>query len=217
MDTFPDVPRVAYATVRNQIRSGDLLLCSGSSVFARLIQHGTDSPWSHVGFVMRLEALARIVVIESVESIGVRIVPLRSYVAAYNGGPRGYAGRLFLARHQAFATMPPEVLHRLSQSSIDLLGYPYDPQTILAIAARVVARKLGMEPRPFERNHAFICSELVWECFHAIGIDMPTSAANFVAPCNFATCPEVQILWELAVESSTAEVTPNGNPEPEWP
>jgi hypothetical protein len=205
MDAFPDVPRLAYAAIRPFIRSGDLLLCSGSSVFARLIQHGTDSVWSHVGFVMCLEALARIVVIESVESIGVRIVPLRSYVAAYNGGTRGYAGRLFLARHQAFATLPPDVLQRLSQSSIDLLGYPYDPQTILAIAARVVASKLGMEPRPFVRDQAFICSELTWELFRAIGIEIPYGATNFIAPRDFAACSEVQVLWELAVESSTAD------------
>jgi hypothetical protein len=205
MDTFPEVPRVAYATVRDQIRSGDLLLCSGSSVFARLIQHGTDSPWSHVAFVMCLEAIGRIVLIESVESVGVRIVPFRSYVASYNGGDSGYKGRLFVARHQAFASVNVETFRCLSQNSIDLLGYPYDPQTILSIAARVVAGKLGMEARPFVRNKAFICSELVWECLHSIGIDIPFSRENFIAPCDFATCAEVQILWELAVEASVTK------------
>jgi hypothetical protein len=205
METFPDVPRVAYATVRDQIRSGDLLLCSGSSVFSRLIQHGTDSVWSHVAFVMRLDALARIAVIESVESIGVRIVPLRSYVASYNGGERGYKGRLFVARHHAFASVNAETFRHLSQKSIDLLGYPYDPQTILSIAARVVAGKLGMEARPFVRDKAFICSELVWECLRSIGIEIPYGATNFIAPRDFAACADVQVLWELAVESSEAD------------
>ena len=53
---FPSARTVDYAQFRCQIASGDLLLCSGSGIFSRMIQAGTKSAWSHVGFVMRLDA-----------------------------------------------------------------------------------------------------------------------------------------------------------------
>jgi hypothetical protein len=200
MDTYPDVPRLPYSQVRPLIQNGDILLCEGESIFATLIRQATNSRFSHVAFVMRLDTIGRIVLIESVESIGVRIVPLGSYVFAYNGTEHGYKGRLFLARHADFMRVDTERLTHFSQNSIDLLGYPYDPQTILSIAARVVAGKLGMAPRPFIRNKAYICSELVWEMFHSIGIDIPYASENFIAPADFASCRDITFLWEIAVD-----------------
>ena len=52
--TFPKKKVVNYKKFRDEIRSGDLLLCSGSAWFSRMIQKTTNSVWSHVGFVMRL-------------------------------------------------------------------------------------------------------------------------------------------------------------------
>ncbi|MDF2868305.1 MAG: hypothetical protein K0S11_1775 [Gammaproteobacteria bacterium] len=86
VNAFPDTPIRTYDSLRNQILSGDILLCSGSALFSNLIQQATQSVWSHVAFILRLDAIDRIMVLESVESIGVRTVPLSSYVYDYNGG-----------------------------------------------------------------------------------------------------------------------------------
>ena len=70
--TFPKKPVTDYDQFRSQIKHGDLLLCSGSGWFSRMIQGATNSVWSHVGFVMRLDDIGRIMVLESVEPLGVR-------------------------------------------------------------------------------------------------------------------------------------------------
>ena len=201
MSAFPKVPRLPYDEIRPQIRSGDILLCSGSAVFSRLIQHATESIWSHCGFVLRIEAIERLMVLQSVESIGVNTVPMSNYVRNYNGTDLGYPGRVFVARHAAFATVDPAQLSHFSQGAVDLLGYPYDVPTILAIAARITAAKLGMRPEPFVRNKAFICSEYLDACLRSIGIEVPYDPRGFIAPCDFAKCTDVTILWEIAIES----------------
>src|SRR5437867_8122662 len=99
MEEFPTMPIKHYRELRHEIRSGDILLCSGSSVFSTLIQKVTGSVWSHVAFILRVDAIDRIMVLESVESIGVRAVPLSNYVNDYNATRKGYPGRLMLARH----------------------------------------------------------------------------------------------------------------------
>ena len=71
MKKFPSTPKIKYAQFRSKIASGDLILCSGSGIFSRMIQAGTKSAWSHVGFVMRLDAIDRVMVLESVEPLGV--------------------------------------------------------------------------------------------------------------------------------------------------
>ena len=52
------LPVRRYETVRDELRSGDLVFCSGSYVFSGLIQRFTRSVWSHVGIVYRGALLA---------------------------------------------------------------------------------------------------------------------------------------------------------------
>ena len=84
MKGFPRREKQDYDKFRHQIASGDLLLCSGSGMFSRMIQASTKSVWSHVGFVMRLDSIDRIMVLESVEPLGVRTVPLIKYLTDYD-------------------------------------------------------------------------------------------------------------------------------------
>ena len=46
----------------------------------------TDSPWSHVGVVFWLKSIQRVLLLESVESIGVRFAPLSKYLSDYKKG-----------------------------------------------------------------------------------------------------------------------------------
>lgn len=200
MDGYPHVPLVAYEDVRSEIKSGDLLLCAGSSIFARLIQHSTGSVWSHVGCLVTVAAIQRILVFESVESVGCRAVPLSRYVANYAGDGVGYKGRVFVARHAAFRPDLAPAFTAFSQRAIDLLGFPYDTQTILRIAARVVAAQVGFHPAEIGQNSAFICSEFAWEMYKAFGITLPYGTSGYIAPKDWAEAPEVTILWEIAVD-----------------
>jgi Permuted papain-like amidase enzyme, YaeF/YiiX, C92 family len=187
-----------YAQVRPLIRSGDLLLCSGSSAMSTMIQAATDSPYSHVAFVLRVEALDRVMVLESVESIGIRACTLGSYVRDYNGTMRPYPGRLYLARHaQMDLQAQGPSWQTLSQTALDLLGHPYGTRDILDITARIVAAKLGLPVRPPRTDSTMICSEFVQLVYASIDVHVAFNPLNYIAPADFATCPDVQILWEI--------------------
>lgn len=198
--TFPDLRPEKYEDVRPKILSGDLLLCSGSAFFSRLIQKATKSVWSHVAFVMWLKPIDRVMVLESVESIGVRTVPLSHYVKDYAGEGKGYPGRLLLARHRGFKSVPPQALHTMSQFAVDLFGYPYDKDEILRIGSRIAKSLFGFSDNEVKRDREYICSEYAWECYKSVGIRIDYDRRGFVAPKDFARAREVSSLAVLNVE-----------------
>ena len=200
MPDFPQLPVKLYADIRNEIRSGDILLCSGCYMFSKLIQKATGSCWSHVAYVLRLDSIDRVMVLESIEGKGVRTIPLSEYVANFEGTGKGYEGRLALARHGEFGSKAnPENLKLMSQFAVDRFAYPYDEEEIARITARIVGSFLGFEKGEIERDQEYICSEYVYECYRILGIEVPYGARGFVAPADFARDERVEFLWELEV------------------
>lgn len=198
MEEFPLLPSKRYKELRHEIRSGDLLLCSGNSVFSTLIKKATGSVWSHVGFILRIDSIDRIMVLESVESIGVRTIPLSSYVRDYNASGKGYEGRLMLARHQ---DVRQANIEKLSRSAVDLLGYPYGTEEIVKIAGRIGLHALGfVDETQAEKRKEFICSEYAHDCFNSIGVNIPFNPMGFIAPADFVRCERVKPLCYLETE-----------------
>lgn len=207
MEKLPTLTTKHYKELRHDIRSGDILLCSGNSMFSTLIQKATGSIWSHVGFVLRVDAIDRIMVLESVESIGVRTVPLSNYVRDYNASGRGYDGHLMLARHE---DVREENIVRLSRSAVDLLGYPYRTEEIVHIAARLGLQKLGLpahEADP-EKQRAFICSEYAYTCFKSIGVKVEYNTVGFIAPHDFANSAKVKPVCYIETENTQRAASP---------
>lgn len=193
MESFPAVPCRQYKSMRDEIRSGDILLCSGSSIFSSLIQRATNSVWSHVAFLLRVDAIDRIMVLESVESIGVRAVPLSNYLHDYNGTGKGYPGRLMLARH---SDVKEENIYKLSRHATAFLGYPYRQEEIVHIAARLSMHNLGFPDGvpDCENQRAFICSEYAQACFRSIDVHIDYNPIGFIAPSDFANHYKVEHL-----------------------
>lgn len=194
---FPRQAEVNYDKFRPSIASGDLLLCSGSRMFSRMIQASTNSIWSHVGFVMRLDSIDRIMVLESVEPLGVRTVPLKKYLDDYDNNRNPYPGGLVIARHKAFTTKAKkDRLRKFAQHAVDLFGYPYDKDEIIKIAARIAASHLPFTKkttRALKRDREYICSEYVWECYAKLGIRIEHDRSGFVAPADFARARAVNL------------------------
>ena len=142
-------PAIPYPDLRNQIKDGDLLLCSGTAVFSKLIQQATSSIWSHVGFLMWLPtAPPRLMVVESVESVGVRSVPVSSYMTDYCGTGTGYPGRLLVARHSDCADHP--LTREFVNFAVDRFGWPYANADIVQIAASIASPSYSpYEPAAF--------------------------------------------------------------------
>jgi len=158
------LPVLSYPQVRDGLRTGDLIFCSGTYAFSRIIQWFTRSVWSHVGIVYRDDNLQRIFVLESETAIGVRLVPLSKYLRDYHGRDKPYRGRIVIGR---ITPLPdPESLKQAISFSMDELTRPYDNWEICRIAIRILFRR-GRKVR----DRKYICSELVYEAFRKAGIE----------------------------------------------
>lgn len=201
MVAFQNLPCKQYPDVRHEIRSGDILLCSGEYAFSKLVRKATDSCWSHVAYVQRQADTDRLMVLESIECKGVRMIPLSEYVSNFEGSGMGYQGRLVVARHTEYEQKAtPETLELMSRFAVDRLNCPYVEEEIARIFARIVGRFLGITQGEIERGQEFICSEYLFECFWILGIDIDFDRRGFIAPADFARDDKVELLWELAVK-----------------
>ena len=191
---------VYYNEIRDELRTGDLLGCSGNGVFGKLIKKATNSKLSHIAFIYRLDMLGRIMVLESVESIGVRAVTLSSYLRDYNGTGMGYDGELYTYRHCKFDEVRPEVLRVASQKAVDLLGHQYDNGEIAKIAQRIIMSKLGVDysDKRLERDNEYICSEYVYEFYHGSGLDIQYDN-GVILPADYDKDPNINFLYHLNV------------------
>ncbi|NGZ95142.1 MAG: hypothetical protein CV089_03235 [Nitrospira sp. WS110] len=167
------LPVMPYGGLRNKLRSGDLFFASGDYLVSKAIKSVTDSPWSHVGIVFRLDSIDRMLLLESVEDMGVRFAPLSKYLSDYGDG-KAYKGRAVLARCKDVTS---ETVDKLSTFGIDELTQPYDKDEIVKILARIT---LGIGKK--ERDREYICSELVYECFAQAGKDFAYNTKGFISP-----------------------------------
>jgi hypothetical protein len=181
-----------YQEARSLIRNGDILLGHGRAPFSRAIQAATGSPWSHVGFIWRLEEIDRIMVLESVESFGVRAISLNTKI---NGGSTGkpYNGHLVIARHEDFDThVDAAAMSRMTAFAVDRLGCPYAPWEVMGIGMRILIGALRLRtfgpPKP---NSAYVCAEYAHECYQQIGVHIPWDHRGFIAPVDFASNAKV--------------------------
>ncbi len=188
--SFPRGRRVPYDQIRAELRDGDILLCAGRGVFSTMIQKATRSVWSHVGFIQRLDHVDRLMLLESVEPIGVRTVPLAKYLTDYDARGNAYPGGMVVIRHRDFEShATPAKLRRLTQYAVDQFGYPYDRSQIARMAARILASVISFNRREHERieaNNAFICSEYVARCYEHIKLKVKWNRKGFIAPADFA-------------------------------
>ena len=198
-DALERLPPRPYAEVAPLIRTGDLILCSGDSGFSRLIRWATGSPWSHVAIAVRLDPIDKVVVMESVEKIGVRAVALKSFLSRDSNGRKPYPGRLLLARHDEFqAKSTPDGLKKMADFAADRMGAPFRPSEITKIGLRIAAGALNLRvPGRLDPDDEFICSEYVAKCYERIGVLIPWDGRGFIAPVDIAKAEPVQAIAQI--------------------
>lgn len=181
------LPRQDYSALRSSLRTGDLLFACGDYPISRLIRRLTGSPWSHCGMVFRLDAIDQVLLLESVEAVGVRFAPLSKYTRDYWRG-RPYRGRVVLARVDGAEGLAA----RLGQFGINQLTRPYDWWEMLRVLYRLL---FGRQRR--HRDRAYVCSELVYESFLDAGLKLNTDARGFVSPDNLWRDARVNLLARI--------------------
>jgi hypothetical protein len=192
-----------YAEVRAQVQDGDIFLCQGQDPFSRLIQWSTRSPWSHCAIAFRLPDLDRVIVIESVQNIGVRAVSLSEFCSRDSTGKSPYPGKILLARHSAFAGgAEGRKVKPMAKFAFDHLGARFAPVEIVRIGLRIfLARVMGARhtPKMLIPKDEFICSEFVAAAFEAAKVKVRWDGLGFVAPSNFALDPKVEAIAQVDV------------------
>jgi hypothetical protein len=181
-------PTKSYTALRPQLRSGDLFFCAGKYLVSRAIQQLTGSPWSHVGIIFRAEKIDRVLLLESVEDMGVRFA-LSKYLDDYENA-RPYRGDMVVARVSA---LKPTDIPRIAGFGVDELTRPYDKDEIAKIVARIA---LGIGR--MERDREYICSELVYECFAHAGMGFAYNPKGFISPEDVWIDYQVQPLARIA-------------------
>ncbi len=201
-DVLETLKPLPLGQVSRRIRDGDLLLCAGNDPFSKLISWATKSPWTHIAIAYRWPEIGRIMVFESVERIGVRAVPLKTFVSQSSEGTKPYPGKIILARHKQMAKKLGEAgseasIH-MADEAVDRFGMPFAPGEIAKIGARIALGALNVKlPKSLGPKDEFICSEYVGKCLEALDIRIPWDGKGFIAPCDFANAPEVNALAQF--------------------
>lgn len=179
----------SYKSIRDQIKDMDLFFCSGRYTASEIIKHVTKSPFSHVAAVFTIEN--RVIVAESVEDDGVRMVPLSHYLYDYENSGKPYMGSLYLAR------LKPEPaqggIHSVLGRALDLLNKKYDKDEMMKIMGRLI---LGT-PR-YETDDEYVCSEFVDTCLTQIGIGFSKQEGlGLVTPESIAKDTRVEFVCQI--------------------
>jgi uncharacterized protein YycO len=161
-----DFPIRKYQGIRDELKTGDLVFCSGNYIFSKAIQRFTKSVWSHVGMIYRDETIDRVLILESETGIGVRVAPVSKYVRDYHGKNKPYKGNMIIAR--VSPAPDAEAMKKAICFGLDELTKPYDNWEILRIAVRIMFQITRRS-----RDRKYICSELIQECYQQAGVKFP--------------------------------------------
>lgn len=165
---------IHYEKIRDFLKTGQIVFCSGKYFFSKMIQRLTKSTWSHVAIIYKDDDLKRVMILEAEPFIGIRLVPLSKYVRDYKGSRRPYKGRIFIT--QLNIPVATDKLNKGISFGLDELTRPYDNWEIFRIMVRILFKK-GKR----KRNRNYICSELVHDCFAKAGIIFPMNE-SYISP-----------------------------------
>ena len=198
-DVLVHMPPEPFGTISRRVRDGDLLLCAGNDPFSRLIGWATKSPWTHVAIAWRWPSLGRIMAFEAVQQLGVRAVPLQSFIRQSSSGQRPYPGKIILARHADFTSSRgargSDAERRFADFAVDRFGDRFAAMEIAKIALRITLGRFNrVMPKFLGPKNEFICSEYVAKCFERVEIKIPWDGLGFIAPADFANDPKIKAI-----------------------
>ena len=196
---FEAMTPTPYSQARAGLRTGDILLFHSHNFPDDAIELATHSLWCHAAFVWRLADIDRLILLESVDKVGVRAAPLSTRINGSTAHPKPYPGKLLVLRHPRFPTEPHAAqIAAMTAFALDRLGDPYSPAELVKIAERIAAGIAGITlPGRLEPKNGFICSEYVAKCYEVIGLPLAPDKEGFIAPADIANDPEVYAVYSL--------------------
>ena len=189
LQQLEQIPPRKYKIIRDELKTGDIIFCSGNYFFSKIIQRFSKSIWSHVGIIYRDEPLGRILVLESEKLYGVRLAPLSKYLKDYHGKNKPYKGKIVVAR--ITPEMPIHQHFKAISYGMDELTKPYDNWEIFRIAIRIIFKITRRK-----KNRSYICSELVQECYKNAGVRFNDNDTK-ISPNDIWLDEHIQLLYRL--------------------
>jgi hypothetical protein len=198
-EEFEAMKPVPYSSARASLKTGDILLFSTLGGFSSVIEHFTQSLWSHSGFIWNMEDIDRVLLLESVETFGVRAVALSNRVNGSSAAPTPYPGKLLVVRHDQFPyPADPGKVRSMTCFAIDRLGYPYDAEEIVKIGLRIAVGMTGHDlPGVLQPKNSYICSEYVAKCYAAMDVALVPDKDGFIAPGDIAADPHINAVMSI--------------------
>ncbi len=167
-----------YDKARRRIQSGDTLFCRGSSFISKMIQW-TTGEISHVGKIF--DWGSRKIVLESVERVGTRFMPLSWYVD-------NYSGSLLIGRSP---DLDAEAALSWCQAHVPR---KYDYMEL----GRIALRRFRLSPRSIViSNKELICSEFVHGADAAGGVLHSYSGSGYITPTNIWNSEHIKHILEI--------------------
>jgi hypothetical protein len=190
---FSGINQKAYEQAKNNIKTGDILFCSGRYIVSEMIKKISNSLFSHVALLIYWNE--HVLVLESVEDDGIRVVPLSHYLYNYENSKEKYNGEMYIARHEVVGSpdFNKEKIKTMCGKAIDLLNRNYDKDEIAKIIARI-----GLGIGRHKDDYEYMCSEFVDECFKQMEIELSRDPKGFIFPEHIAADPNVKPLFEIS-------------------
>lgn len=175
-----------YSAIRNELKTGDLVMFSGKGAFSDIIKYGTLSKWSHVGMILHIPEYDFLTVWESttlsdVKDLdtglprkGVQLVPLSDRV-------QKYSGEISVRRLQG-DDLPKNSLRKLMDLRKELRGKRYERSKV-ELFKSAYDGPLGHNK---EDLSSIFCSELVAEAYQRLGLLTEEKSSNEYTPADFS-------------------------------
>jgi len=182
-----------YATIRNDLQTGDIVLFSGGSLFSKAIKWFTSSEWSHVGMVIRSKEWDMVLLWESttptelkdvetgLPANGVQLVPLSEKISHY---------AKVAVRHLQ-VERSKEMVKKLIEFRKEMKQRKYDFDALELVRSAVDGVFFGDNQ---EDLSSLFCSELIAESYQRMGLLSEDLPSNEYTPKDFSDKGQVKLL-----------------------
>lgn len=176
-----------YITHRDSLNTGDILFFSGNGPISNIIKLMSNSPWSHVGLLVKSDDLDILLVWEATTLSNVpdlsegRII---SGVQTVDASSRinMFDGSVSVRRFGGF--VDSTMIGKLKDFRLELKGKPYESSRWELIKSLV---DFGFSKENTEDFSSIFCSEMLAEAFERMGILDGKMPANEYVPRDFSS------------------------------
>lgn len=155
------------------LKTGDIILFSGTCFISQVIKFCTNSKWSHVGMIINDPDHHTPLIYESSHDHGVQLVP-------FNERRRAFAGDMALRRLKC--SLSDNDLYRLRMFRHYIKGAPFEKNRLQMLASVFQWRFL---PNREDLSSVF-CSELIAQCYQEMLLLGQDLASNKYTPASFS-------------------------------